>query len=50
MHIGDLKPAKGATKNRKRRGRGPGSGHGGTSTRGNKGAKAREGYCAHHWF
>ena len=50
MHIGNLKPAKGATKNRKRRGRGPGSGHGGTSTRGHKGAKAREGYSAHHWF
>jgi large subunit ribosomal protein L15 len=50
MHLGDLKPAKGATKNRKRRGRGPGSGHGSTSTRGNKGAKAREGYSAHHWF
>ena len=50
MSLGNLKPAKGATKNRKRRGRGPGSRHGGTSTRGNKGAKAREGYSAHHWF
>ena len=50
MHLGNLKPNKGATKNGKRRGRGPGSGHGGTSTRGHKGAKAREGYSAHHWF
>ena len=50
MHLGNLKPKKGAIKNRKRIGRGPGSGHGSTSTRGNKGAKSRGGYSAHHWF
>ena len=50
MHLGNLKPKKGATKGRKRIGRGSGSGHGGTSTRGHKGQKARGGYSAHHWF
>jgi large subunit ribosomal protein L15 len=44
MNLSNLKPAKGATKTRKRIGRGPGSGLGGTSTRGHKGAKARSGY------
>jgi len=39
-----LKPAAGATHNEKRIGRGQGSGHGGTSTRGHKGAKSRSGY------
>ena len=34
----------GTSKNRKRVGRGQGSGHGGTSTRGHKGAKSRSGY------
>ncbi len=43
-HIGNLTYAKGAKKNRKRIGRGPGSGHGGTSTRGHKGAQSRSGY------
>ncbi|MBM3449216.1 MAG: 50S ribosomal protein L15, partial [Bacteroidetes bacterium] len=38
-----LKPAEGSTKNRKRIGRGEGSGHGGTSTRGHKGAGSRSG-------
>lgn len=41
MHMGDLRPAAGTKKNRKRVGRGPGSGHGKTSTRGHKGQKAR---------
>ncbi len=40
----DLKPAEGSTTNRKRVGRGQGSGMGKTSTRGNKGQKARSGY------
>ncbi len=40
--IGDLRPALGAKKNRKRVGRGMGSGHGKTSGRGMKGQKARE--------
>ena len=44
MKLHDLKPAKGAVKSRKRIGRGEGSGHGGTSTRGHKGAQARSGY------
>lgn len=44
MKLENLKPAAGSTKNTKRVGRGQGSGHGGTSTRGTKGAKARSGY------
>ncbi len=44
MELHNLKPATGATKKRKRIARGPGSGHGGTSTRGHKGAKSRSGY------
>ena len=42
--IQDLRPAVGATHNRKRVGRGPGSGHGKTAGRGNKGQKSRAGY------
>ena len=44
MNLHDLKPAEGSVKARKRSGRGAGSGLGGTSTRGNKGAKQRSGY------
>ena len=44
--IHDLRPASGATRNRKRVGRGPGSGHGKTAGRGSKGQKSRSGY--HH--
>ena len=44
MHLSNLKPAAGSVKTRKRIGRGAGSGLGGTSTRGNKGAKQRSGY------
>lgn len=44
MDLSNLKPAAGSVKNRKRIGRGEGSGHGGTSTRGHKGAKSRSGY------
>ncbi len=44
MDLSNLKPAKGSTKKVKRIGRGQGSGHGGTSTRGHKGAKSRSGY------
>lgn len=43
MELNNLRPAKGSVKSRKRIGRGPGSGHGGTSTRGHKGDKARSG-------
>jgi len=41
MHMGELRPASGAKKERKRVGRGTSSGHGKTSTRGHKGQKAR---------
>ena len=44
MDLSNLKPAKGSTHSRKRVGRGQGSGHGGTSTRGHKGAQSRSGY------
>lgn len=44
MGLENLKPATGSTKSKKRIGRGQGSGHGGTSTRGHKGAKSRSGY------
>jgi large subunit ribosomal protein L15 len=44
MDLSNLKPNEGSIKQSKRIGRGQGSGKGGTSTRGNKGAKARSGY------
>jgi len=44
MDLSNLKPAEGSTKNRKRIGRGEGSGHGGTATKGHKGAQSRSGY------
>lgn len=44
MNLHNLTPADGSVKNRKRIARGQGSGHGGTSTRGHKGAKSRSGY------
>lgn len=43
MRLENLYPALGEIKKRKRIGRGQGSGKGGTSTRGNKGAKSRSG-------
>jgi len=43
MELNNLKPAFGATKNKKRVGRGTGSGHGKTATKGHKGQKARSG-------
>ncbi|MCL5102688.1 MAG: 50S ribosomal protein L15 [Armatimonadetes bacterium] len=43
MRLNDLHPAPGATHKPKRLGRGTGSGHGGTSTKGHKGQKARSG-------
>lgn len=43
MNLSNLKPANGAVKKEKRIGRGTGSGHGGTSTRGHKGAGSRSG-------
>ena len=44
MGLDNLKPAKGATRQRKRVGRGPGSGLGKTSGRGEKGQKSRSGF------
>jgi len=44
MNLGNLHPALGARKKRKRVGRGPGSGHGKTSGRGSKGQKSIAGY------
>ncbi len=44
MDLSNLKPAKGSTKSKKRIGRGEGSGHGGTATKGHKGAQSRSGY------
>jgi large subunit ribosomal protein L15 len=43
MQLNQVRPARGATKKRKRIGRGPGSGHGGTATKGHKGHQARAG-------
>ena len=43
MELNNLKPAKGSTHDQ-RIGRGAGSGHGGTATRGHKGAQSRSGY------
>lgn len=43
MELNTLRPALGATRDRKRIGRGPGSGHGKTATKGHKGQKARSG-------
>lgn len=43
MKLSELRPPQGARKKKKRIGRGEGSGHGGTSTKGHKGYKARSG-------
>ncbi len=50
MELHNLKPAAGAVKKNKRIGRGAGSGHGGTSTRGHKGAQSRSGYSSKAGF
>jgi large subunit ribosomal protein L15 len=44
MGLGNLAPAPGSHRNRKRLGRGPGSGTGKTSGKGHKGIKARSGH------
>src|SRR5262245_54130539 len=44
MSLNNLRPPRGAKRDRKRVGRGPGSGHGKTATRGSKGAKSRSGF------
>ncbi len=46
MELHNLKPAANAVKRQKRIARGAGSGHGGTATRGHKGAKSRAGYSS----
>jgi large subunit ribosomal protein L15 len=43
IHIGSLRPPKGATTSRKRRGQGMGTGLGKTAGRGNKGQRSRSG-------
>ncbi|MGA2628927.1 MAG: 50S ribosomal protein L15 [Terriglobia bacterium] len=43
IHIGSLRPPRGASKRRKRIGQGMGSGHGKTATRGSKGQHSRTG-------
>lgn len=43
MELSKLKPPAGSRKRKKRIGRGEGSGHGGTSTKGHKGHRARAG-------
>ncbi|RKD91191.1 50S ribosomal protein L15 [Mangrovibacterium diazotrophicum] len=50
MELNNLKPATGSVKREKRIGRGQGSGHGGTSTRGHKGAQSRSGYSRKRGF
>lgn len=50
MDLSNLKPAKGSVKKGKRIGRGQGSGHGGTATRGHKGAQSRSGYSRKFGF
>ncbi len=50
LELSNLKPAKGARKNRKRVGRGPGSGLGKTSGRGHKGQKSRSGPGIKAWM
>ena len=50
MKLHELNKAFGSTHRRKVVGRGPGSGHGKTSTRGEKGQKARSGGGVHIWF
>ncbi len=48
--LSNLKPAPGSRRKAKRIGRGQGSGHGGTATRGHKGAGSRSGSKHRAWF
>ncbi len=50
MNLSQLRPAKGATKKRKRIGRGQGSGQGVTAGKGNKGYRSRSGAKRRAWF
>jgi large subunit ribosomal protein L15 len=48
--LSNLTPARGSRRKVKRIGRGQGSGHGGTATKGHKGAKSRSGHKFKLWF
>jgi large subunit ribosomal protein L15 len=50
MKLGQLRPAAGSTRNRKRRGKGSATGLGGTAGKGHKGKKARSGGKIPAWF
>ncbi len=50
MSLTTIRPAAGATRNKKRRGKGPATGVGGTAGRGHKGHKARTGGKIPAWF
>src|SRR5258705_12561460 len=50
MSLGNIRPAKGSTKNKKRRGKGSATGLGGTAGKGHKGKKARSGGKIPAWF
>jgi large subunit ribosomal protein L15 len=50
MKLHNLTPSEGSLGREKRIGRGEGSGHGGTSTRGHKGAQSRSGYSRKKGF
>jgi large subunit ribosomal protein L15 len=50
MKLNELRPAEGATQNRKRIGRGKGSGLGKTAARGENGQKSRKGYSQKRGF
>ena len=50
MKLGQLRPAAGSTKSRKRRGKGSATGLGGTAGKGHKGKKARSGGKIPAWF
>jgi large subunit ribosomal protein L15 len=50
IHVGNLRPPRGARKRRKRIGLGMGSGRGKTATRGSKGQRSRSGYSMRPGF
>ena len=50
MKLNELRPAKGAVRNRRRRGQGPGSGLGKTGGRGSKGQRSRSGFSMRAGF
>ena len=50
MKLGEIRPAAGSTRPRKRRGKGAATGLGGTSGKGHKGKKARSGGKIPAWF